>query len=50
MITALVTEVEFDDPNEDPMLLEGIEVTRKSFKVYNEKRSQMRFVWGSAGF
>lgn len=50
MITALVSEVEFNDPNEDPMLLERIEVTRESFKVYNEMRSQMRFVWGPAGF
>ncbi|MNU39104.1 hypothetical protein D3C71_277920 [compost metagenome] len=50
MITALVTDVEFNDPNEDPMLLERIEVTRESFKEYNEMRSQMRFVWGPAGF
>lgn len=50
MITALVTDVGFNDPNEDPMLLERIEVTRESFKEYNEMRSQMRFVWGPAGF
>lgn len=50
MITALVSEVEFNDPNTDPMLLERIEVTRESFKEYNKMRSQMRYVWGPAGF
>jgi hypothetical protein len=49
MITALVSDVEFNDPNADPMLAEIIEVTRESFIDYNEMRSQLRYVWGPSG-
>lgn len=50
MITALVTDVEFNDPNADPMLTETIDVTREAFLEYNEMRSQFRYVWGPSGF
>lgn len=44
------TGVEFNDPNEDPMLVETIEVSREALRECQEYRPMCPFLWGPSGF
>lgn len=50
LVTAVVTEMELNDPNEDPLLTDVIEESRNAITSYNEMRSSFRFIWGPSGF
>lgn len=50
LITAVVAEIELEDPDADPMLDDVIEASRESLLVYNERRSTNRFVWGPTAY
>jgi hypothetical protein len=50
LFTAVASNMELNDPNDDPMLTEAIEASREAFELYNEMRSQRRYVWGPTSF
>ncbi len=50
LFTAVASNMELNDPSEDPMLAEAIEASREAFELYNEMRSQRRYVWGPTSF
>jgi hypothetical protein len=50
LFTAVASNMELNDPSEDPMLPDAIEASREAFELYNEMRSRHRFVWGPTSF
>lgn len=50
LITAVVTDVELEEPTAYLDLGEIIEAGRESLIVYNEMRSRVRFVWGPSAY
>jgi hypothetical protein len=50
LFTAVASNMELNDPNDDPRLTEAIEASREAFELYNEMRSQRRYVWGPTSF